>query len=293
MAVPSEIELRSRDPPMAARGLPAWQAGLATEPRSLRRHLRRWRRCTRPTGSVVRAINLGGVHHRPGRRQRLPPYLTDDELDCSGNWRPAAPGNHRPGPADRARGASPEPRVTATPLELLALVVWGTLVGLDLVSVAQSMIARPFVAGGVAGFLLGDPMAGLPRRVLLELPWTFCRSARPAIRLRARHRSGHGAARRGRTLGDEPRPRGHGRAARFRCSGAGASNSSGGSRWPSKTAHGGARRRGKRCDSSAAMQSDVGTQLKRAPSTAMRVPRGPGPRGDGSRGPGHPRLRSR
>lgn len=59
--------------------------------------------------------------------------------------------------------------MTATPLELLALVVWGTLVGLDLVSVAQSMIARPFVAGGVAGFLLGDPMAGLRAGVLLEL----------------------------------------------------------------------------------------------------------------------------
>jgi PTS system mannose-specific IIB component/fructoselysine and glucoselysine-specific PTS system IIB component len=31
--------------------------------------------------SVVRRINLGGVHHRPGRRERLPYlYLTDDEL---------------------------------------------------------------------------------------------------------------------------------------------------------------------------------------------------------------------
>ena len=31
--------------------------------------------------SVVHRINLGGVHHRPGRRERLPYlYLTDDEL---------------------------------------------------------------------------------------------------------------------------------------------------------------------------------------------------------------------
>lgn len=52
---------------------------------------------------------------------------------------------------------------------LLALLVWGTLVGLDLVSVAQSMIARPFVAGFVAGVLLGDPAAGLRIGVLLEL----------------------------------------------------------------------------------------------------------------------------
>lgn len=59
--------------------------------------------------------------------------------------------------------------MTMTPLVLLGLVLWGTLVGLDLVSVAQSMIARPFVAGGVAGFLLGDPMAGLRAGVLLEL----------------------------------------------------------------------------------------------------------------------------
>jgi mannose/fructose/N-acetylgalactosamine-specific phosphotransferase system component IIC len=59
--------------------------------------------------------------------------------------------------------------MTLAPLVLLGLVLWGTLVGLDLVSVAQSMIARPFVAGGVAGFLLGDPMAGLRAGVLLEL----------------------------------------------------------------------------------------------------------------------------
>jgi mannose/fructose/N-acetylgalactosamine-specific phosphotransferase system component IIC len=59
--------------------------------------------------------------------------------------------------------------MTTAPLVLLAMVAWGTLVGLDLVSVAQSMIARPFVAGGVAGLLLGDPMAGLRAGVLLEL----------------------------------------------------------------------------------------------------------------------------
>jgi len=31
--------------------------------------------------ALVRHINVGGVHHRPGRRERLPYlYLTDDEL---------------------------------------------------------------------------------------------------------------------------------------------------------------------------------------------------------------------
>jgi PTS system mannose-specific IIB component/fructoselysine and glucoselysine-specific PTS system IIB component len=31
--------------------------------------------------AIVRQVNLGGVHHRPGRRERLPYlYLTDEEL---------------------------------------------------------------------------------------------------------------------------------------------------------------------------------------------------------------------
>jgi len=51
----------------------------------------------------------------------------------------------------------------------LALVIWGTLVGLDLVSVPQMMIARPLVAGAGAGLLLGDVGAGLVVGVVLEL----------------------------------------------------------------------------------------------------------------------------
>jgi mannose/fructose/N-acetylgalactosamine-specific phosphotransferase system component IIB len=32
---------------------------------------------------VIQRINLGGIHHRPGRRERLPfLYLTDQELRC-------------------------------------------------------------------------------------------------------------------------------------------------------------------------------------------------------------------
>lgn len=49
------------------------------------------------------------------------------------------------------------------------LLVWGTLVGLDLASVAQVMIARPFVAGTVAGAILGDPLAGGTVGMVLEL----------------------------------------------------------------------------------------------------------------------------
>jgi PTS system mannose-specific IIC component len=49
------------------------------------------------------------------------------------------------------------------------LLAWGTLVGLDLVSVPQMMIARPLVAGTVAGLLVGDPETGLRLGVVLEL----------------------------------------------------------------------------------------------------------------------------
>lgn len=55
------------------------------------------------------------------------------------------------------------------PLALLALLVWGTLVGIDLVSVPQAMVARPIVAGVVAGWIAGDAEVGLRVGVLLEL----------------------------------------------------------------------------------------------------------------------------
>ncbi len=55
------------------------------------------------------------------------------------------------------------------PSSALLLVIWGTLVGLDLVSVPQAMIARPVVAGAVAGWLAGDVDAGLRVGVLFEL----------------------------------------------------------------------------------------------------------------------------
>jgi PTS system mannose-specific IIC component len=52
---------------------------------------------------------------------------------------------------------------------VLLLIVWGTAVGLDLVSVPQVMIARPIVAGAVAGLLTGDLEAGLRVGILFEL----------------------------------------------------------------------------------------------------------------------------
>jgi mannose/fructose/N-acetylgalactosamine-specific phosphotransferase system component IIC len=56
-----------------------------------------------------------------------------------------------------------------TPGIIIPLLFWGTLVGLDLVSVPQSMISRPLVAGTVAGWLVGDVHAGLRIGVVFEL----------------------------------------------------------------------------------------------------------------------------
>jgi len=56
------------------------------------------------------------------------------------------------------------------PVEIVvALLVWGTLVGVDLVSLPQMMIARPLVAGTVAGAILGDIETGLKLGVVFEL----------------------------------------------------------------------------------------------------------------------------
>ncbi len=54
-------------------------------------------------------------------------------------------------------------------MTLVALWVWGTVVGLDLISVGQFMLGRPLVAGAVAGAILGDPMAGGMVGTIFEL----------------------------------------------------------------------------------------------------------------------------
>jgi mannose/fructose/N-acetylgalactosamine-specific phosphotransferase system component IIC len=56
-----------------------------------------------------------------------------------------------------------------SPHVVIPLLLWGTLVGLDLVSVPQAMISRPLVAGTVAGWLASDVEAGLRIGVLFEL----------------------------------------------------------------------------------------------------------------------------
>jgi len=94
----------------------------------------------------VGRVNVAALHHRPGRSERLRyVYLTRrgaaqlktlarPGLEVTAQGRP-----HRPPGAPR--GLSREPRAA------LLLLAWGTLVGLDLVSVPQAMIARPLVAG--------------------------------------------------------------------------------------------------------------------------------------------------
>lgn len=59
--------------------------------------------------------------------------------------------------------------MTITVTALLLWVTWGVLVGLDLVSVPQGLLSRPIVAASVAGWLLGDPAAGLLAGMTLEL----------------------------------------------------------------------------------------------------------------------------
>jgi PTS system mannose-specific IIC component len=56
-----------------------------------------------------------------------------------------------------------------TELPLVALILWGTVVGLDLVSVLQGLLNRPLVAGAVTGAIVGDPVAGLRIGAALEL----------------------------------------------------------------------------------------------------------------------------
>lgn len=56
-----------------------------------------------------------------------------------------------------------------TPGDWIGLLFWGTLVGLDLVSLGQTMVSRPLVAGTVAGLIQGDLATGATVGVLLEL----------------------------------------------------------------------------------------------------------------------------
>lgn len=59
--------------------------------------------------------------------------------------------------------------MTAETTNFLALALLGGVLGLDAVSLVQSMISRPIVAGPLAGVLLGDPQGGMMAGAVLEI----------------------------------------------------------------------------------------------------------------------------
>ena len=80
MGVAPEIEVRFVTVTEATAQLPEWQAngkrGLV-----LTGDLETMAALHAASPDIVHHINLGGIHHRPGRRERLPfVYLTDQEL---------------------------------------------------------------------------------------------------------------------------------------------------------------------------------------------------------------------
>jgi len=80
MAVPPEIEVRFATVAEAGSQLAAWN-GNAHRALILTGDVETMAALYRAAPDVVHRINLGGIHHRPGRRERLPYlYLTDDEL---------------------------------------------------------------------------------------------------------------------------------------------------------------------------------------------------------------------
>jgi len=80
MAVSPDIELQFTSVAEASPMLGEWQSG-ARRVLLLTGDLPTMAALHTAEPSVVHRINLGGLHHRPGRRERLPYlYLTDDEL---------------------------------------------------------------------------------------------------------------------------------------------------------------------------------------------------------------------
>jgi PTS system mannose-specific IIB component/fructoselysine and glucoselysine-specific PTS system IIB component len=80
MAVPAGVELRFATVAEAASHLDEWQ-GSPVRTMLLTGDVETMVALHRAAPAIVHKINLGGIHHRPGRRERLPyVYLTDDEL---------------------------------------------------------------------------------------------------------------------------------------------------------------------------------------------------------------------
>jgi PTS system mannose-specific IIB component/fructoselysine and glucoselysine-specific PTS system IIB component len=79
MAVPAEVEIVFATIAGAGGELAAWQAS-PTRTLLLTGDIATMAALHAANGAIVHDVNVGGLHHRPGRRQRLPyVYLTDDE----------------------------------------------------------------------------------------------------------------------------------------------------------------------------------------------------------------------
>ena len=80
MAVAPEIDVRFETGAGAAAHMADWQSN-GKRVLVLTGDLETMALLRRSNPEVVQRINLGGIHHRPGRRERLPfLYLTDQEL---------------------------------------------------------------------------------------------------------------------------------------------------------------------------------------------------------------------
>lgn len=81
MAVPAGMEIRFAGAEEAAGLLPAWQAS-QSRVLVLAGSVETVRRLHEAVPGGLGPINLGGLHHRPGRRERLPYiYLSDAEVE--------------------------------------------------------------------------------------------------------------------------------------------------------------------------------------------------------------------
>jgi len=80
MAVSADIEVRFLTVAQAAAQMTGWQSN-GKRGMVLTGDLDTMAALRAASPEVIQRINLGGIHHRPGRRERLPfLYLTDQEL---------------------------------------------------------------------------------------------------------------------------------------------------------------------------------------------------------------------
>jgi mannose/fructose/N-acetylgalactosamine-specific phosphotransferase system component IIB len=80
MAVSSDIEVRFLTVAQASAQMSGWQSN-GKRGMVLTGDLETMAALRAASPEVIQRINLGGIHHRPGRRERLPfVYLTDQEL---------------------------------------------------------------------------------------------------------------------------------------------------------------------------------------------------------------------